>query len=145
MRILVMYDSFYGNTERIAKAISEGIREGGHEVDCRHQSVSGEQDFLGVHLWILGSPTRWGRPTFRFKTLVRNAVKDAGKDHDFVVFDTRFEEVHSGAADRLHRMLSKEGLRPLLPPQNFFVEGSELRSEQEEKALQLGRTIAALL
>ena len=145
MPLLIMYDSIYGNTERVANLIAQGLREKGREVVCRHQSESGEQDFIGVRLWVLGSPTRWGRPTFRFKTLLRNAVKDAGADHDFVVFDTRFEEVHSGAADRLHQLLTKSGLRPLMPPQAFFVEGHRLRPDQEEKALQLGRTIAALL
>ncbi|MCG7844973.1 MAG: hypothetical protein MIO90_06035 [Methanomassiliicoccales archaeon] len=145
MRLLIMYDTFYGNTERVANLIAEGLREKGHEVVCRRQSESGEEDFVGVRFWVLGSPTRWGRPTFRFKTLLRNAVKDAGTDHDFVVFDTRFPEVHSGAADRLHRFFTNEGLRPLLPPQPFYVEGHELRPDQEEKAIELGREIAALL
>ncbi len=145
MQLLVMYDTFYGNTERVAQTVAEEIRQRGHEVQCRNQSESGEEDFMGIRLWVLGSPTRWGRPTFRFKTLLRNAVKEAGKDHDFVVFDTRFEEVHSGAADRLHRLLTKEGLRPMLPPQYFFVDGQALRPDQEEKARELGRTIAALL
>ena len=45
---------------------------------------------------------------------VRNALKDAGNDHDFVAFDTRYEKVHSGAADRIHRLMAKEGLRRLL-------------------------------
>jgi flavorubredoxin len=145
MALLIMYDTFYGNTERVANLISDGLREKGQEVICRCQSVSGEEDFMGVRFWVLGSPTRWGRPTFRFKTMLRNAVKDAGADHDFVVFDTRFSEVHSGAADRLHLLLTKSGLRPLMPPQSFIVEGRELRPDQEEKALELGRTIAALL
>lgn len=145
MPLLIMYDSIYGNTERVANLIAQGLREKGQEVICRHQSGSGEQDFIGVRFWVLGSPTRWGRPTFRFKTLLRNAVKDAGADHDFVVFDTRFAEVHSGAADRLHQLLTKSGLRPLMPPQTFLVEGHQLRPDQEEKALELGRTIAALL
>jgi flavorubredoxin len=145
MRLLVMYDTFYGNTERVADLVAEELRTAGHEVSCRRQSESGEEDFIGVRFWVLGSPTRWGRPTFRFKTLLRNAVKEAGKDHDFVVFDTRFEEVHAGAADRLHRMLVREGLRPLLPPQPFFVEGHGLLPDQEERARELGRTIVSLI
>ncbi len=145
MRLLVIYDTFRGNTERIAQLVAGELAALGHEVSCRRQSVSGEEDFIGVGLWIIGTPTHWGRAPFRFRTLVRNAVKDAGKDHDFVVFDTRYEAVHSGAADRLHRMLSREGLRPLLPPQAFIVEGDELVAGQEERARELGRTIASLL
>jgi len=145
MRILVMYDTMYGNTERVAKLVAGELTACGHEVSFRRQSESGEEDFIGVPLWIIGSPTRWGRAPFRFGTLLKNAVKDAGKDHDFVVFDTRYEAVHSGAADRIHRMMTRGGLRPLLPPQQFIVDGKELRADQEERAKELGRTIASLL
>ena len=145
MRILVIYDTVSGNTERIAQLIAEELGSSGHEVSCRRQSVSGEEDFVGVPLWVIGSPTHWGRAPFRFNTLLRNAVKDAGEDHDFVAFDTRYESVHSGAADRTQRMLVKAGLRPLLDPQHFVVEGNELRKGEEDKARELGRTIASLL
>jgi flavorubredoxin len=142
---MVMYDTHYGNTERIAQAIAKGIEESGHRVECRCQSDSGEEDLIGVRLWVLGSPTRWGRPTFRFKTLILNAVKEAGVAHDFVVFDTRYTAVHKGAADRLHRLLTKKGLHPLMPPQRFCIEGRRLAPGQEEMARELGRTIASLL
>lgn len=145
MRVLVIYDTTYGNTERIARSIAEELGRSGREVSFRRQSASGEEDFIGVPLWVIGSPTHWGRAPFRFNTLLRNAVKDAGNDHDFVTFDTRYEKMHSGAADRLHRMLAKNGLRPLLPPQPFIMEGDKLRLGEEERARELGRTIASLL
>jgi len=145
MRILVIYDTVSGNTERIAQLIAEELGASGHDVSCRRQSVSGEEDFMGVPLWVIGSPTHWGRVPFRFSTLLRNAMKDAGNDHDFIAFDTRIDKVHSGAADRVHRLMVKEGLRPLLSPQPFIVEGNQLREGEEEKARELGRTISSLL
>jgi len=145
MRILVIYDTTSGNTERIAQLIADELGASGHQVSCRRQSVSGEEDFVGVPLWVVGAPTHWGRAPFRFNTLLRNAVKDAGNDHDFVAFDTRYEKVHSSAADRMHQMLVKGGLRPLMGPQHFIVEGPELRQGEEERARELGRTISSLL
>lgn len=145
MRALVIYDSTYGNTEMVAQVIARELEGAGHEVSCRRQSVSGEEDFIAVPIWVIGSPTHWGRAPFRFKTLLRNAVKDAGNDHSFVAFDTRYEKMHSGAADRVHRMLTKEGLRPLMGPQHFVMDGKELRAGELEKARELGRTIASLL
>jgi len=145
MRTLVVYETKFGNTERIARLVAGELSEAGHEVSCLGQSASGEDDFIGVPLWVIGSPTHWGRAPFRFNTLLRNAAKDAGSDHDFVVFDTRYENMHSGAADRIHRDLARQGLRPLLPPQSFVVDGDGLRSGQEEKAAELGRLIASLL
>ncbi|MDD1772868.1 MAG: flavodoxin family protein [Methanomassiliicoccales archaeon] len=145
MKVLVMYDSVFGNTERLARIVADEIKGSGHEVECRDQSASGEEDFVGVRLWVLGSPTRWGRPRFRFTTLVKNAVKEAGKDHDFVAFDTKYEKFHTGSADRLHDLLVRNGLRPLMPAQHFFMDGEELRPDQEERARELGRTIVSLL
>lgn len=145
MRILVIYDTTSGNTERIAQLIAEELGASGHQVSCRRQSVSGEEDFMGVPLWVIGSPTHWGRVPFRFNTLLRNAVKDAGNDHAFIAFDTRYEKVHSSAADRIHQMMVKEGLRSILEPQHFIVDGNELRQGEEERARELGRTIASLL
>lgn len=145
MRILVIYDTVSGNTERIALRITEELVASSHEASCRKQSASGEEDFVGVPLWVIGAPTHWGRAPFRFNTLLRNAVKDAGNDHDFVAFDTRYEKVHSSAADRVHQMLVKGGLRPLLGPQHFIVDGPELRQGEEERARELGRTIASLI
>lgn len=100
---------------------------------------------MGVPLWVIGSPTHWGRAPFRFNTLLRNAVKDAGNDHAFIAFDTRYEKVHSSAADRIHQMMVKEGLRSIVEPQHFIVDGNELRQGEEERAIELGRTIASLL
>ena len=145
MRILVIYDTVSGNTERIAQLIAEELDASGHQASCRKQSVSGEEDFIGVPLWVIGAPTHWGRAPFRFNTLLRNAMKDAGKDHDFLAFDTRYDNMHSGAAEKMNRMLAKGGLRPLMTPQHFIVEGNQLREGEEEKARELGRTIASLL
>lgn len=142
---MVIYDTTYGNTERVAKLVAEELANAGHQVSCRRQNVSGEEDFVAFPLWVIGSPTHWGRAPFRFRTLLGNAIKEAGPEHDFVVFDTRFQNMHSGAADRIHRMLTKAGLKPVLPPSTFVVEGNELRPGEEERARELGRRIASLV
>ena len=60
MKILVIYDSLYGNTEKVAKTIGEAITG-----DAKVQRV-GEVDSSGLKtfdLLIIGSPTQGGRPT----------------------------------------------------------------------------------
>jgi flavodoxin len=62
MNTLVIYDSQYGNTERIAQAIADTLREFGQaqaiRIDPAHPA-----SFQGVDLLILGSPTQGMRPT----------------------------------------------------------------------------------
>lgn len=35
VKVLVLYDSKTGNTEKMAKAVAEGIKEAGNEVDVK--------------------------------------------------------------------------------------------------------------
>jgi flavodoxin len=39
MKALVIYDSLYGNTEKVAGALASGMRERGVEVDCVRASA----------------------------------------------------------------------------------------------------------
>lgn len=43
MKALVIYDSLYGNTEKVAKALASGMREGGIDVDCVRGSETWEK------------------------------------------------------------------------------------------------------
>ena len=65
MKTLVVYDSVYGNTEEIAKAIGDAISG---EIKMVHISAENLKELAGIDLLIIGSPTHGGRPTRRFKT-----------------------------------------------------------------------------
>ncbi len=80
MKVVLVYDSKYGNTERIAQAIAKGLAEAGlTEVRVLWVAKACEDDFHDVDLWVIGSPTRWGGPTFKMRTLLSNAIKYEGK------------------------------------------------------------------
>jgi flavodoxin len=57
-KTLVVYDSTYGNTEKIAQAIGEAI--GGQILRVGEVNPA---DLKGFDLLIVGSPTRGGLPT----------------------------------------------------------------------------------
>jgi flavodoxin len=87
MKVLVVYDSVYGNTGEIAKAIGDGIGEDAKVVKAEN---SGPDDLESVELLIVGAPTYGGRPTPKMKEFL-DAIKSTSlKDVKVAAFDTRF-------------------------------------------------------
>ncbi len=140
MNTFVVYDSQYGNTERIAQAIADTLRAFGQaqavRVDPAHP-VS----FQGVDLLILGSPTQGFRPTLAMQFLLGNVSSQALRGLAVACFDTRFRGRlwKSSAAPRMARQLRTIGVEPIIPPESFFVkamkaEGPLLAGEVERAA-----------
>jgi len=140
MNTVIVYDSQYGNTERIAQAIADTLRAFGQaqavRVDPAHP-VS----FQGVDLLILGSPTQGFRPTLAMQFLLGNVSSQALRGLAVACFDTRISGRlwKSSAAPRMARQLRTIGVEPIIPPESFFVkamkaEGPLLAGEVERAA-----------
>ncbi|MFV8751186.1 flavodoxin family protein [Nannocystaceae bacterium ST9] len=55
MRALVVYESMFGNTQHVAEAIAEGLRER-FEVELREVGHASEADLEGLDLLVVGGP-----------------------------------------------------------------------------------------
>ncbi len=62
MKILVIYDSVFGNTEKIAQSVAGGLAERG-EVKLMSIKDATPQKLADAGLVVVGSPTRGFRPT----------------------------------------------------------------------------------
>ncbi len=127
MYALVVYDSQYGNTERIATAIADTLRTSG---EVRLARVQPEQplDLEGVDLLILGCPTQGWRPTTAMQALLAKLTPEQLHGHAIACFDTRFQKprwMTGSAAHRMATSLSRMGITLLVPPESFFVDGTE--------------------
>jgi len=79
-KILVVYDSKTGNTEKMAFAVAEGAKEvGGVEVVVKKADQTSLEDLLGADGIVMGSPTYYGQMSARLKALVDESVKIHGK------------------------------------------------------------------
>ena len=122
MLIQVIYDSKFGNTERIARTIAEAFGP-----DARIGVVGdAAQIETGVSLLVVGGPTQaHGTSPAMTEFLARlpslNGVAVAA-------FDTRltWPRLLSGAAsDRIAKALTKRGGHLVAPPESFLVSGGE--------------------
>ena len=88
MNTVVVYDSRFGNTEQLAQAIAETLREWGQvrTVRVEHAHPLGLQ---GVDLLILGCPTQQWRPTRAMRFLLDYSSPDSLSHLAIACFDTR--------------------------------------------------------
>jgi len=86
MNILVAYDSYFGNTEKVAYKIAEVL---GKDTSIhRVQDVS--MDLLkDLDLFVLGSPTRGFRPSEATKAFLGKLDRNALEGVKVAAFDTR--------------------------------------------------------
>ena len=140
MRIVIVFESMFGATEKFARAIADGISvSAGAEVVNVDDAPT---DFTGVDLLVVGGPTHVHGMTraatrksaadqvayeMRSKTGIREWLGSLGPlPHDLVVaaFDTRIDKprVFTGAASLgIAKRLSRLGGRLAAPAESFFV------------------------
>jgi len=137
MKALIVYDSVYGNTEKIARAIAEAITPSG-EVKVLRAGEANPSELESIDLLIVGSPTHGGRPTPAVQNLLNKVPKLQGIK--VAAFDTRIPtklvRVFGYAAGRIANNLKKKGSTLIASPEGFFVTGGQgpLKEGELERA-----------
>lgn len=137
MKVTVIYDSVFGNTEKVAQAIG-GALEAGAEVTVQKVADVEGAFWTGLDALIVGSPTRAFTATPATKKLLSGIPRQGLQGVRVAAFDTRVdvETVDSGflsfmvklfgyAAEPLAARMRKKGGQEALPPAGFIVEGTE--------------------
>jgi len=79
-KILVVYDSKTGHTEKMAFAVAEGAKKvRGVVVNVKKANQTNVEDLLGADGIIIGSPTYYGQMSAKVKALIDKSVKIHGK------------------------------------------------------------------
>jgi flavodoxin I len=134
MKALVIYDTQFGNTERLARLISDAW--------LKHMTVrilpardAVDYDFTEADVLIFGCPTQKHDFTPGFEAILETLPPDALKDKSVFVFDTRFRGwklITGSAADSLAKRLLSAGARLVMSPESFYVIGMQGPLEQGE-------------
>jgi flavodoxin I len=140
----VVFDSVYGNTEKIARATGAAVAG---DVKVLRPGAATASELESTDLLIVGSPTQGGRPTPAIQDFVTGVSEPAIKGVNVAAFDTRFStrlvKVFGYAAGRIARSLQAKGGTLVLPPEGFFVKGREgpLKEGELERAAAWAREI----
>jgi NAD(P)H dehydrogenase (quinone) len=80
VKILIIYDSRTGNTEKMAVAIAEGVKKvKGAATEMKRVAEVSINDLLAADGIIIGSPTYYGQMSGKIKTFIDKSVKIHGK------------------------------------------------------------------
>jgi flavodoxin len=154
MKAIVVYDSMYGNTEKIANAIASAIAGDVKVISAREANPS---QLESIDLLIVGSPTQGFRATKVVQAFLESIPDNALKGKNVAAFDTRFPAAEVGrglrqvmkmggyAAPRIAKALQKKGGNLVAPPQGFFVIDKEgpLKEGELERAAGWAKGVAA--
>ena len=148
MKTLIIYDSFFGNTEQIARAIGNALGSQKDVEILRIIDVKLEQ-LKGLKLLIVGSPTRAFRPTEKITSFLKKIPMNGLKGIKVAAFDTRIStsdikssalrflvNIGGYAAKPIAVKLTKKGGELIIPSEGFFVKGKEgpLKESELERA-----------
>lgn len=139
MKALIVYDSVYGNTEKIARAIAGALTPSTEVKVLRPREVN-PSELESVDLLIVGSPTQGGRPTPAIQEFLSKVTGPAIEGINIAAFDTRFSTKLVGifgyAAGKIAGSLKTKGGTLILSPAAFFVKGKEgpLKEGELERA-----------
>ena len=136
MKALVIYDSVFGNTEKVAQAIGKAL-EAQAEVSVLKVGDVPPEFWSGLDALIVGSPTRAFTATPATKKLLSGIPRQGLQGVRVAAFDTRVEvetapgilkvmvKLFGYAAEPLAAKLRKKGGQQALPPAGFVVGGTE--------------------
>jgi flavodoxin I len=137
MKTLVVYDSLYGNTEKIAQAIGEAITGEVRVVRVGEVDVS---ELKALDLVFVGAPTHGGRASEPTREFLDRIQAPALEGTNVAAFDTRHTSkvtvLFGYAAGRIAKSLEKKGGTLIGSPGGFFVKGTEgpLKEGELERA-----------
>lgn len=141
MKVLVVYDSVYGSTEKIARAIGSAING---EVKVLRVGEAKPADVDALDLLVIGSPTQGGRPTQAMQDFL---TKIDAKGISVASFDTRMTakwvKIFGYAAGKIADSLKKKGGNLVASAEAFYVTGGKgpLKEGELERAASWGKEL----
>ena len=149
VKALVVYDSLYGNTEKIARALEKGLGNGGATVDSVRVEVVEFDKLSGYDLFVVGGPTHSlgvSKPMGTFLERLKSVEGLSGKKA--FAFDTKYKSMFAGSAGaKIEGKLKSLGLSIIKPHASAIVKGKEgpLEEGAEETFKQFGVELVKII
>jgi hypothetical protein len=166
-RAWVIFESMFGNTQRLAHAVGWGLRAAGMDVTVLEVASAPTEFPAGLDLLVLGAPThafrlstpgsraeahRHGAPDARVEVGMREwltSVDWTDAPPDVAVFDTRLDLTHLipvAASRQVQVLLERRGCRITTRPVTFIVDGMKgpVGPRELDRATAWGRRLAGI-
>jgi flavodoxin len=122
LKILIVYDSVFGNSEKIARAMAEALA--GNEVNVQSVQEAASSNLGGLDMLIVGGPTQSWTSTVAMNGFIHSLPEASLTGVKTATFDTRVRSRFAGsAAPKIEKGLKKKGAQIMAEPAAFFVKG----------------------
>ena len=159
MRAVVVYDTQFGNTEQVARAVAQGLGDQG-PVDLLAATAAVGQPEVPPDLLLIGGPTQRHGMSPALRAYVDALPRARLGTTRLATFDTRYRMaplLSGSAAKEVAARLRRTGFRLVAAPESFFIErdrppngekrrhGSEqLEPGELDRAREWGRRLASI-
>ena len=130
MNTLIIYDSKFGNTEKIAQAIATALSDHGtvHLVQADKADAFNLVNATDIQLLVIGGPTQIHGMSPAMKAFLNVIPPHALRGLPTVCFDTRYDSarwITGSAGRRFAQQLLNKGAHVVTQPESFFVDQAE--------------------
>ena len=146
MKVIIIYESKYGNTKRVAEMIIEAMKEvGGLETDLIMYKEADLDKIPEYNAILIGSPTHIGGPTRGIKKFIDKLGKlnlEGKVGAVFSAYKSDFEK----AVKKMEKQINEKvpGLKLVVPGLSVKVKGMKgpILEEELPKCKEFGKKIA---
>jgi flavorubredoxin len=127
----VIFDTRYGNTEKVAKALAKGIRRSPVEVACFNISDAQIEAVAGFDLLAIGAPTHYHTASRPMKDFLDKLERANLRGKRGFAFDSRVESFWAGSAAKfIENKMKALGVQIVKSHSSGMIR----RPEEEEKS-----------
>ena len=156
MKGIIIYDTSFGNTKKIAETIQETLKEAEIESNLFKVNEIKKLNAKEYDFFVLGSPTKFGTMSFAIKFFLGKVKGEEWTNKPFAAFDTenpenveqsRIQNKEWSAAEKIALKLKEKNMRQLLPVLKALVLGQKgpLVEGEVDRAKIFARELAAKL
>jgi len=155
MKACVIFDTRYGNTEKIARSFETGLKEAGVQTVCVNARDVVVDSLKQYDLICVGAPTEGFTASKPMKELLANLKSNDLSGKYGFAFDTKLDWRLSGSAAKfIEKELNNLGLQVIAPRESAIVftlkergaiTGARLKEGEEKRFEQVGTQVGTAL
>ena len=142
MKAIVLFDTLFGNTERIANSLARGMQDAGVEVKCVSIKMASTETLSEYDLIAIGAPTQYITASKPMKEFL-DQLKDLNlKGKWGFAFDTKLDSIMAGSAAKfIEKKLKACEVDIIRPRSSAIVIERKEKEKIKKEQIKIGEAI----
>ncbi|AIC14611.1 flavodoxin family protein [Nitrososphaera viennensis] len=133
MKAIVLFDTLFGNTEKIAHSVTKGLQKAGVEAECVNIRAANVEKLHEYDLLALGAPTQYFTASKSMKDFLDRMVELDLKGRCSFAFDTKLDSFMAGSGAKfIEKRLRESGLDIIRKRGSALVIGQKQKEAKKD-------------